>query len=92
MALRTLAEIVAVGDPLDANAAGEAYAASLALAEALGMRPLIAHLHLGLGKLYRRTRQYQKAEEQTATATTMFRELGMPYWLEQAERTLIEPG
>jgi len=51
----------------------------------LGMRPLIAHCHLGLGKLYRRTGQREQAHEHLTTATTMYREMGMTYWLEQAE-------
>jgi hypothetical protein len=50
-ALRVLADITARSDLPDAQAARDTYAASLALAEALGMRPLVAHCHLGLGKL-----------------------------------------
>jgi hypothetical protein len=49
------------------------------------MRPLVAHCHLGLGKLYRRTGKPQEAQEHLTTATTMYREMGMAYWLEQAE-------
>jgi hypothetical protein len=49
------------------------------------MRPLAAHCHLGLGKLYRRTGQREQAQEHLATATAMYREMGMTYWLEQAE-------
>jgi len=49
------------------------------------MRPLIAHCHLGLGKLYRRSGKREQAQEDLATAATMFREMGMTYWLEQAE-------
>ena len=49
------------------------------------MRPLVAHCHLGLGKLYRRTGQRDEAREHLTTATTMDREMGMTYWLEQAE-------
>jgi len=48
------------------------------------MRPLVAHCHLGLGKLYRRTRQREQAHEHLATATPMYREMDMTYWLEQA--------
>jgi hypothetical protein len=48
------------------------------------MRPLIAHCHLGLGKLYRRTNRREQAREHLATATTMYREMGMTYWLEKA--------
>ena len=47
------------------------------------MRPLVAHCHLGLGKLYRRTGREQ-AQEHLTTATTMYREMGMTYWLEKA--------
>ena len=48
-------------------------------------RPLVAHGHLGLGKLYRRTGKRGQAQEHLTTATTMYREMGMTYWLEQAE-------
>ena len=37
------------------------YREALALATELGMRPLVAHCHLGLGKLYRRTGDGAKA-------------------------------
>jgi hypothetical protein len=49
------------------------------------MRPLVAHCHLGLGKLYRRTGTREQAQEHLTTATTMYREMDMRYWLEQAE-------
>ena len=49
------------------------------------MRPLGAHCHLGLGKLYRRTGQRQEAQEHLTTATTMYRQMDMRFWLEQAE-------
>ena len=52
----------------------------VALAEPRGMRPLVAHCHLGLGKLYRRTARREEAPEHLATATTMYREMGMLYW------------
>jgi uncharacterized protein HemY len=49
------------------------------------MRPLAAHCHLGLGKLYRRTGKWDEAQEHFTTATTMYREMDMRFWLEQAE-------
>jgi hypothetical protein len=49
------------------------------------MRPLVAHCHLGLGKLYRRTGTREQAQEHVATATAMYRDMGMTSWLEQAE-------
>ena len=54
------------------------------------MRPLVAHCHLGLGKLYPRTGQREQATEHPTTATTMYREMGMTYWLEQAEAEMRE--
>jgi len=42
--------------------------------------------HLGLGKFYRRTGQREQAQEHLTTATTMYREMGMTYWLEKAEQ------
>jgi len=56
----------------------------------IGRRPLIAHCHLRLGKLYRRTGKREQAWEHLTTATTMYREMGMTYWLEQAERETKE--
>jgi hypothetical protein len=54
------------------------------------MRPLIAHCHLGLGKLYRRTGKREQAREHLTTAKTMYREMGMRFYLEQAEPELRE--
>jgi len=57
----------------------------LLLAEPRGMRPLVAHCHLGLGKLCARTGKREQAREYLTTATTMYREMDMRFWLEQAE-------
>jgi tetratricopeptide (TPR) repeat protein len=66
------------------------YREALALAETLGMRPLVAHCHLGLGRLYRRTGAAAQAQEHLTTAATLYRELDMPLWREQAD-TALEP-
>ncbi len=60
------------------------------LATDLGMRPLVAHCYLGLGKLYGRTGKRQEAQEYLTTATTMYREMDTRFWLEQAEREMKE--
>ncbi len=49
------------------------------------MRPLLAHCHLGLAKPCRRTGRREQAQEHLATVTTIYREMGMTYWLERAE-------
>jgi len=66
------------------------YREALALAGELGMRPLVAHCQLGLGNLYRRTGKREQAQEHLTTATTMYREMGMTYWLEKAEAEVRE--
>jgi tetratricopeptide (TPR) repeat protein len=79
-----LGEISARRDPPEARA-DDHYRRALALADELGMRPLVAHCHLGLGELCRRTGQREQARQHLATATTMYRELDMGFWLEKAE-------
>jgi hypothetical protein len=83
--LRLLGEIAAQTDPSDLASAQEHYGQALARAAELGMRPLVAHCHFGLGKLYRRTGDRAKAEEHLTTTATMYRQMSMRFWLEQAE-------
>jgi class 3 adenylate cyclase/tetratricopeptide (TPR) repeat protein len=91
-ALHLLGDIATHPDRFDAGSGEAHYREALALAEPRGMRPLVAHCHLGLGKLYRRTGKREQAQEQLATATTMYREMGMTYWLEKAEAEVKELG
>jgi tetratricopeptide (TPR) repeat protein len=88
--LRLLGDIAAHPDRFDADTAEAHYRQAQALAEALGLRPLLAHCHLGLGKLDRRTGKGEQAQEHLRTATTMYREMDMRFWLEQAEAELKE--
>jgi hypothetical protein len=85
-ALRLLGEIVAHPARPDVTAAAAYFAAAMALASELGMRPLVAHCHLGLGTLYRRTGHPAQAEEHLASARATYGEMGMTYWLEKLER------
>ena len=54
------------------------------------MRPLLAHCHIGLGKLYGRTGDRARAQEHLTTAATMYREMEMRFWLGQAEAEIRE--
>jgi hypothetical protein len=56
------------------------------------MRPVAAHCHRGLGKLYRLVGKQHEAGQYLATATTMYREMGMAYWLDKAEAEMVNPG
>jgi class 3 adenylate cyclase/tetratricopeptide (TPR) repeat protein len=84
-ALRLLGETTAQSDAAQPRAEGS-YREALTLANELGMRPLGAHCHADLAKLYERTGKRQEAQEYLATATTMYREMGMTYWLEKATK------
>jgi hypothetical protein len=57
---------------------------AMADADELGMRPLIARCHLGLGMLYRRTAERVRAQEHLATAIAQFCAMRMQPWLTRA--------
>ncbi len=83
--LRLLGEIAAHPDSPDTETAEGHYQEALMLAETLGMRPLVAHCHLGLGRLYRRIGKRQEADERVQTAMGMYRDMDVRHWVEQAE-------
>jgi tetratricopeptide (TPR) repeat protein len=86
--LRVLGAIAAAGGAADPGVAATWFQEGLALAVELGMRPSAAHCHLGLGTLYRCMGDGAKAQEHLTTAATMYREMGMDFWLEKAEAAL----
>jgi tetratricopeptide (TPR) repeat protein len=84
-ALHLIGDIGAHPDRFDAERGEVHYRQALALAEPRGMRPLVAHCHLGLAKLSRRIGKREQARDHLTTATAMYREMDMPFWLEQAD-------
>ncbi|MGQ0549997.1 MAG: ATP-binding protein, partial [Armatimonadota bacterium] len=76
-ALRLLGEIWSQADAPETENAITRYGQARALAEELGMRPLIAHCDLGLSRLYRRTGNEQRAEECLAEAIALARQMDM---------------
>jgi class 3 adenylate cyclase/tetratricopeptide (TPR) repeat protein len=91
-ALALFAEVALRRAPADVADAERAYQQAMALAEELGMRPLVARCHLGLGELHRRTGGRQPAREHLTAAATMFHEMHMRVGLENAEAELKELG
>jgi tetratricopeptide (TPR) repeat protein len=89
-ALRLLGEIHALQYPLEVEAAEAAYRQALTLAEELGMRPLLAHCHLGLGTLYTKVGQRAQARAALSTAIELFQAMAMTFWLPRAEAMLAQ--
>ena len=89
-ALRLLGEIAAHQAPPEIEPAKNHYRQALALAEELGMRPLVAHCHLGLGTLYAKTGQQEQARAELSTASEMYRAMEMTFWLPQTEAALAQ--
>ena len=87
-ALWLLGEIARHSNPPDMAPATTYYQQALALAETLGMRPLQAHCHLGLGTLYATTGQREPARTALAAAIALYCAMDMVFWLPQAEAVL----
>jgi class 3 adenylate cyclase/tetratricopeptide (TPR) repeat protein len=90
LALHQLGVVQAYAEPPDAAQAEAYYQQALALAEALGMRPLQAHCHRGLGRLYATTGQREQAHTALSTAVEMYRGMEMTFWLPETEAALAQ--
>jgi tetratricopeptide (TPR) repeat protein len=89
-ALRLLGEIAAHRDPPERESAAAHYRQARALAEELGMRPLVAHCHRGLGLLYATTGQREQAHTELSTAIAMYHTMDMTFWLPETEAALAQ--
>ena len=83
-ALRALGELAATAATPDIPGAEKSYGAALAKARALGLRPLEARCHLGLGQLRARAGAKDAARESLGAAAGMFNSMGMSFWAERA--------
>jgi class 3 adenylate cyclase/tetratricopeptide (TPR) repeat protein len=90
LALHQLGVVQAHADPPDAAQAEIHYQQALALANELGMRPLVAHCHLGLGRLYHQTGRRTEAHAALSIAIDLYRAMAMTFWLPQAEAALAQ--
>jgi tetratricopeptide (TPR) repeat protein len=91
-ALHQMGALHADGASPDAAPAEAHYQQALTLAEELGMRPLQAHCHLGLGTLYGKISRLEQARAELATAIDLYRSMDMTFWLPLAEATLMQIG
>jgi tetratricopeptide (TPR) repeat protein len=89
-ALCLLGEIAAHRDPPETEQAEAHYRQAIALAEELGMRPLVAHCHRGLGTLYTNIGRTEQASAALTAAIDLYRSMDMTFWLPQAEAALAQ--
>jgi tetratricopeptide (TPR) repeat protein len=89
-ALCLLGDIAARREPMEGAQAAAYYQQACALAEELGMRPLVAHCHRSLGTLYATIGQTEKAGVELSTAIEMYRAMDMTFWLPQTEAALAQ--
>jgi predicted ATPase len=89
-ALRLLGDIAARRTPPQVEVAEDYFRQALTLADALGMRPLQAHCHLGLGTLYVKTGMREQARAELTTAIALYHTMDMTLWLPQAEDALAQ--
>ena len=90
LALHQLGAVYAYADPPDVAQAEVYYRQALALAEELGMRPLVAHCHRGLGMLYSQMGRVEQARGALSAAIELYRAMDMTFWLPQAEASLAQ--
>jgi tetratricopeptide (TPR) repeat protein len=89
-ALRLFGAIAARREPPECDQAEAFYRQALALAEELGMGPLQAHCHLGLGILYIKIGRQEQVHAELSTAIEMYQAMEMTFWLPQAEVALAQ--
>jgi class 3 adenylate cyclase/tetratricopeptide (TPR) repeat protein len=88
--LRLLGDIHVQHQSPDVTPAQAHYRQALALAEALGMRPLQAHCHRGLGTLYAKVGQHEQAHTELSTAIALYYDMAMTFWLPETEAVLAQ--
>ena len=64
------------------------YCKAMALALKLGMAPLLAHCHFGLGKGHGRAGRNKQSWEHLVAAANLYRTLEMPSWIREVEMTV----
>jgi DNA-binding SARP family transcriptional activator len=84
--LELVGAALAALEPPDVEGAEAHYREALEHATRLGLRPLAARLHLGLGRLHRQQGDLGRAQEHLETALAALNEMRMTLWTEQAER------
>jgi class 3 adenylate cyclase/tetratricopeptide (TPR) repeat protein/ribosomal protein L40E len=87
-ALYYMAKIQSDGGPEQIDQTLQSYRQAKDQATELGMRPLLAHCHMGLGEAYVKTGLSEKARPELLAAIELYRCMDMAFWLPKAESAL----
>jgi len=88
--LSLLADIDSHPDRFNPERGETRYREAMTAAEAQGLRPILAHCHLGLGRLFSRIGKQQAANDHVTIAATMYRDMDMRFWLGETEALMRE--
>jgi tetratricopeptide (TPR) repeat protein len=89
-ALHLCGAVYAECGPLQTAQALSSYQQALALSDELGLRPLQAHCHRGLGLLYTMTDQREQGHAELSSAIELYRAMDMTFWLPETEAALAQ--
>jgi tetratricopeptide (TPR) repeat protein len=89
-ALKLLGDIAACDQEAEPDRPVQYYEKALSLARELGMRPLEAHCHLGLGNLYAKTVNHDRAIKELSAAIDLYTVMEMVFWLDRVKTSFQE--
>ena len=87
-ALKLLGDVALGHNPAKTQLAESYYRHAFAVSLELGMRPLEAHCHAGLGKVFAAVGAAEQARVEMAAAIDLYRSMEMNVWLERADATV----
>jgi class 3 adenylate cyclase/tetratricopeptide (TPR) repeat protein len=90
--LKLFGDIELHRNPPKIDQAEERYRRALALSRELGMRPLEAHCHLGLGYVSRARESLHEARAEMSAAGELYGSMEMEFWMNRADEALRNLG
>jgi tetratricopeptide (TPR) repeat protein len=90
--LKVLGDIALHRDPPNTDLAEVHYRQAFALSQELGMRPLQAHCHVGLGRICGTRGLPDQARAEFRAAVDLYRSMEMTFWFNRADAALRNIG
>jgi tetratricopeptide (TPR) repeat protein len=91
-ALKLLGDIALHSEPPQTEQAEAYYRQALAVSDALGMQPLLAHCKFGLGSVHILMGEWEQAAAELGSAAELYRSMEMTFWLNRGEAALRNMG